>query len=284
MLFHSNACCSFETSVKEKRQYSPRSRSHESYLILLRCLLGKAADFSITVTDGVSDLQTRLSPFLRETRTDKYGKEVFVHAYTKEVADILSEAENFRTHEDNVEFVFSAEDGEWLLWAVPHHNQFSIDAEYFTDIDPAFLEEEQRLAETPTRDKRYAGQWGAPYILGDEDRWKPISRILYWTSDTIQFGGEEPVPFTEDVYTELSAYEDQYAEGDIRTFRDGYLLFFADAKEHRSLMDYRFVSNLGNYREPFREIRLQQIIEHSKSGGNSAEFADVWIPLRAEME
>ena len=280
MLFYTHSRYSFENAVKEKRYYSPRSRSRESYLILLRSLFGKAAHFSITVTEGISDLQTRLSPFLLETRTNKYGNEVFVHAYTKEVADILSEAENFCTHEDNVEFVFSAEDGEWLLWAVPHHNQFSIDAEYFTDIDPAFLEEERHLAETPTQDKRYAGQFGAPYILGVEDKWKSISQILYWTSDTIRIGDGEPVPFTEELYEKISAYENQYAEGDIQTFRNGYLLFFADAKNRQSLMDYSFVSNLGNYREPFREMRFQQIIEHVKSGGKSAELTDVWGPLR----
>lgn len=284
MLFYTNSRFSFENAVKEKRQYSPRSRSHESYLTLLRCLLGKAAHFSITVTYGVSDLQIKLSPFLLETRKNNYGKEVFVHAYTKEVADILSNAENFHTHEDNVEFVFTAEEGTWLLWAVPHHNQFSIDAEYFTDINPAFLEEEKRLTETPTRNKRHSAKWGAPYLLGNEDKWKPISQILYWTSDTIQIGTNTPVPFTEELYTKISAYDDPYTEGDIRTFRDGCLLFFADEKTHQSLMDYSFVSNLENYREPFREMRFQQILKHIKSGKSSAEYNDVWLPLKRDGE
>ena len=282
MLFYTHSRYSFENAVKEKRHYSPRSRSRESYLILLRSLLGKAAHFSITVTDGISDLQTRLSPFMLETRTNKYGNEVFVHAYTKEVADILSEAENFCTHEDNVEFVFSAEDGEWLLWAVPHHNQFSIDAEYFTDIGSAFLEEEERLAETPTQDKRHARQFGAPYILGVEDKWKPISQILYWTSDTIQIGDSEPVPFTEELYEKISAYDEPYAEGDIQTFRDGYLLFFSDAKERRSLLDRSFVSKLENYREPFRKIQFEKIMEQFKPGAKTEKKSDVWIPVRVD--
>ena len=88
MLFHSNTVYSFENKVKEKQQYSPRSRSHESYLSILSCLLGKAAYFTVTVFDGTSNLQKRLEPFLLEKHTNQYGNEVFVHSYTKEVMEI----------------------------------------------------------------------------------------------------------------------------------------------------------------------------------------------------
>lgn len=284
MLFHSNTVYSFENKVKEKQQYSPRSRSHESYLSILSCLLGKAAYFTVTVFDGTSNLQKRLEPFLLEKHTNQYGNEVFVHSYTKEVMEILAEAENFRTHEDNVDFSFTAEDNTWLLEAVPHHNQFSINAEYFADIDAAFIEEEKRIAETPTRIPIYSMQWGVPYLLGDEDEWKDVSKILYWTSDSIQIGNSEPVEFTEDVYAKISEYKDQYAVDNIRTFRDGYLLFFSDAKEHRSLLDRSFVSNLENYREPFREMRFNQIMENIKNGSDSDGNPEVWIPVKVDEE
>lgn len=284
MQFRSNTLYSFENSVKEKRQYAPRSRSHASYLALLSCLLGKAAEFTITVFDGTSGLQKRLAPFLLEKHTDRYENEVFVHSYTKGIADILAEEENFCSHEENVGFLFTAKDGTWLLDAVPHHNQFSINAEYFTDIDTAFLEEEKHIAETPTRYQMYAMKWGVPYQLGEEEEWKEISQILYWTSDTIQIGESKPFAFTEDIYAEISAYQNQYANGDIRTFRDGYLLFFADAKEHRSFLDASFVSNLENYREPFREMRFSQIMEQIKSGQGSDGKPKVWIPIKTGDE
>ena len=73
-----------------------------------------------------------------------------------------------------------------------------------------------------------------------------------------------PVPFTEELYEKISAYEDQYTEGDIKTSRDGCLLFFAGAKNRQSILDCSFVSDLGNYREPFRDIRFAQIMEHTQ--------------------
>ena len=282
MLFRSNTTYSFENKVKEKQQYSPRSRSHESYLSILSCLLGKAAYFTITVFDGTSNLQKRIEPFLIEKRTNQYGGEVFVHSYTKEVMEILAEAENFRSHEDNVEFSFTREDDTWLLEAVPHHNSFSINAEYFTDIDKTFIEEEKRIAETPTRIPMYSMQWGVPYLLGKEDKWEEVLQILYWTSDSIQIGESEPVEFTEDVYEKISKYKDQYAVENLRTFRDGYLLFFSDAKERRSLLDRSFVSKLENYREPFRKIQFEKIMEQFKPGAKTEKKSDVWIPVRVD--
>ena len=73
-----------------------------------------------------------------------------------------------------------------------------------------------------------------------------------------------PIPFTEELYEKISAYEDQYTEGDIKTSRDGCLLFFAGAKNRQSILDCSFVSDLGNYREPFRDIRFAQIMEHTQ--------------------
>ncbi|HJJ75551.1 MAG TPA: hypothetical protein O0W80_00245 [Methanocorpusculum sp.] len=94
----------------------------------------------------------------------------------------------------------------------------------------------------------------------------------------------EPVEFTEDVYAKISEYKDQYAVDNIRTFRDGYLLFFSDAKERRSLLDRSFVSNLENYREPFREMRFNQIMENIKNGSDSDGNPEVWIPVKVDEE
>ena len=128
----------------------------------------------------------------------------------------------------------------------------------------------------------YSMQWGVPYLLGGEDKWEEVLQILYWTSDSIQIEDSEPVEFTEDVYAEISEYKDQYAVENLRTFRDGYLLFFSDAKERRSLLDRSFVSKLENYREPFRKIQFEKIMEQFKPGAKTEKKSDVWIPVRVD--
>lgn len=44
------------------------------------------------------------------------------------------------------------------------------------------------------------------------------------------------------------------------------------------------VSNLENYREPFREMRFNQIMENIKNGSDSDGNPEVWIPVKVDEE
>ncbi len=50
----------------------------------------------------------------------------------------------------------------------------------------------------------------------------------------------------------------------------------------RSLLDRSFVSKLENYREPFRKIQFEKIMEQFKPGAKTEKKSDVWIPVRVD--